>query len=476
MDPGDRGERGAHLKLAWWQEEIAATRPRRTAVIPITRFLARAAAAARVDFAPLDASLEAAARQIAGAPLEHGTELEAHSARAARGAAHDRRAPCRRAAPESGRRDSAERAVAALAAADISQTRSPITGAMRLAGVSIFPVDELLAAGIEDADLIAAEPPAHLQAYLEGLRRRAARALCRRRRAVAARRAGTRCAICWFLRRSAPSICASARRARAARVRPADLYLAWTTARRAARTATVRALKRSTACRYPNNSHPAPDLLAGRADPDHRRERRLRPRARPRLRARRRERDLVGAQRARSSIASTTRSRRSARPAARHRACSISPTATAADYDRLAETIGAEFGKLDGLVHAAALLGDRTPLEQYDVPTWCRVLHVNLTAPFILTQVLLPNLRKSRDASVIFVSSGVVTRIRAPSGAPMRCRRPDWSRCAACSSQELEGEENIFASTASTRAACAPPCAPPPIRRKIRTRVPSPAS
>ena len=39
--------------------------------------------------------------------------------------------------------------------------------------------------------------------------------------------------------------------------------------------------------------------------------------------------------------------------------------ATAADYDNLAATIGGEFGKLDGLVHAAALLGDRTPLEQY---------------------------------------------------------------------------------------------------------------
>src|SRR5580704_13410329 len=43
--------------------------------------------------------------------------------------------------------------------------------------------------------------------------------------------------------------------------------------------------------------------------------------------------------------------------------------ATAVDYDNLAATIGDEFGKLDGLVHAAALLGDRTPLEQYDVPT-----------------------------------------------------------------------------------------------------------
>jgi NAD(P)-dependent dehydrogenase (short-subunit alcohol dehydrogenase family) len=92
-------------------------------------------------------------------------------------------------------------------------------------------------------------------------------------------------------------------------------------------------------------------------------------------------------------------------------------TATAAEYDGLARIIAQEFGSLDGLVHGAALLGDCIPLEQYDVPTWCRVLHVNLTAPLILTQVLLPNLRASADASVVFVSSGVVTNLRPFWGA-----------------------------------------------------------
>jgi NAD(P)-dependent dehydrogenase (short-subunit alcohol dehydrogenase family) len=116
--------------------------------------------------------------------------------------------------------------------------------------------------------------------------------------------------------------------------------------------------------------------------------------------------------------------------------------ATATDYDNLAATIGGEFGKLDGLVHAAALLGDRTPLEQYDVPTWCRVLHVNLTAPFILTQVLLPNLRKSDDASVIFVSSGVVNNPRAYWGA-YAVAKSGLEAVRAMWSQELEGEPGI---------------------------------
>jgi len=117
-------------------------------------------------------------------------------------------------------------------------------------------------------------------------------------------------------------------------------------------------------------------------------------------------------------------------------------SATAADYDALERTINAEFGKLDGLVHSAGLLGDRTPLEQYDVPTWCKVMHVNLTAPFILTQVLLPNLRRSADASVIFVSSGVVHNSRPYWGA-YAVAKTGLESVRSMWSQELEGEPNI---------------------------------
>jgi NAD(P)-dependent dehydrogenase (short-subunit alcohol dehydrogenase family) len=116
--------------------------------------------------------------------------------------------------------------------------------------------------------------------------------------------------------------------------------------------------------------------------------------------------------------------------------------ATAVDYDALARVIGEEFGKLDGLVHTAALLGDRTPLEQYDVPTWCKVLHVNLTAPFILTQVLLPDLRKSEDASIIFVSSGVVKQSRPFWGA-YAVSKTGLESVRSMLSEELEGEANI---------------------------------
>lgn len=82
-------------------------------------------------------------------------------------------------------------------------------------------------------------------------------------------------------------------------------------------------------------------------------------------------------------------------------------SANSESYTSLAQTMQDEFGRLDGLVHNASILGDRFSLEQYDAVTWQRVMHVNVTAAFALTQVFLPLLHESDDASVIFTSSGV---------------------------------------------------------------------
>jgi len=87
------------------------------------------------------------------------------------------------------------------------------------------------------------------------------------------------------------------------------------------------------------------------------------------------------------------------------------------DYFQLAKSIEKEFGRLDGLLHNAGLLGQMSPIEQYDVGTWTEVMHVNLTVPFVLTQVMLPLLKESADASVVFTSSGVGRQGRAYWGA-----------------------------------------------------------
>ena len=86
-------------------------------------------------------------------------------------------------------------------------------------------------------------------------------------------------------------------------------------------------------------------------------------------------------------------------------------------YFDLVAQLQEKFGRLDGLLHNAAILGDRTPIELYDIGTWHQVLHVNLTTPFVLTQTLMPLLRKSSDASIVFTSSGVGRRGKAFWGA-----------------------------------------------------------
>lgn len=76
-------------------------------------------------------------------------------------------------------------------------------------------------------------------------------------------------------------------------------------------------------------------------------------------------------------------------------------------YMELAQNIENEFGHLDGVLHNAAHLGARMMLEQYDLKLWARVMQINLTAPFLLSRAIIPLLRKSRDASVIFTSTKV---------------------------------------------------------------------
>ncbi len=92
-------------------------------------------------------------------------------------------------------------------------------------------------------------------------------------------------------------------------------------------------------------------------------------------------------------------------------------SANADGYTTLANSIADEYGRLDGLVHNAAIVGSRFSIEQYDAVEWQRVMHINVTAGFALTQVLLPLLRESEDASVIFTSSGVGRAGRAFWGA-----------------------------------------------------------
>ncbi|BAU75624.1 YciK family oxidoreductase [Metapseudomonas furukawaii] len=92
-------------------------------------------------------------------------------------------------------------------------------------------------------------------------------------------------------------------------------------------------------------------------------------------------------------------------------------TAQPHQFDELAAMVENEFGRLDGLLHNASILGPRTPIEQLSGENFMRVMQVNVNAMFMLTSTLLPLLKLSPDASVVFTSSSVGRKGRAYWGA-----------------------------------------------------------
>lgn len=92
-------------------------------------------------------------------------------------------------------------------------------------------------------------------------------------------------------------------------------------------------------------------------------------------------------------------------------------SASLADYQSLAQTIGEQLGRLDGLLHNASILGERRPIESADSKQWQDVMQVNVNAQMMLTQAMLPLMNQAPSASIIFTSSGVGRRGSAYWGA-----------------------------------------------------------
>ncbi|MCL4136057.1 UNVERIFIED_CONTAM: hypothetical protein GTU68_009438, partial [Idotea baltica] len=91
--------------------------------------------------------------------------------------------------------------------------------------------------------------------------------------------------------------------------------------------------------------------------------------------------------------------------------------ATKQHYVDMAETIQSQFGKLDGLLHNAGLLGILSPFEQFEEAIFDEVMQINVKAQFLMTQALLPVLQKSDDSRIIFTTSTVGHKGRAFWGA-----------------------------------------------------------
>ena len=84
---------------------------------------------------------------------------------------------------------------------------------------------------------------------------------------------------------------------------------------------------------------------------------------------------------------------------------------------RLATAINERWGRLDGLVANAAMLGSLTPLSHLDDATWDETIAVNLTAQWHLIRAMEPLLLKATAGRAVLVSSGVAEGIRPFWGA-----------------------------------------------------------
>jgi NAD(P)-dependent dehydrogenase (short-subunit alcohol dehydrogenase family) len=73
------------------------------------------------------------------------------------------------------------------------------------------------------------------------------------------------------------------------------------------------------------------------------------------------------------------------------------------EYQGFAESVERQLGRLDGVVHAAVKCEGLTPLGMLSPEEWIGTLHVDLSAPFLLTQACMPLLLKREDSAVIFV-------------------------------------------------------------------------
>jgi NAD(P)-dependent dehydrogenase (short-subunit alcohol dehydrogenase family) len=81
--------------------------------------------------------------------------------------------------------------------------------------------------------------------------------------------------------------------------------------------------------------------------------------------------------------------------------------------DQLGHALHERFGRLDVVLHAAAMLGPMTPVFHVDPKQWERTVAVNLTATFRLIRSFEPLLRKSERPRAIFLTSGRAIRPKA---------------------------------------------------------------
>lgn len=107
------------------------------------------------------------------------------------------------------------------------------------------------------------------------------------------------------------------------------------------------------------------------------------------------------------------------------------------ELEVLTNSVQSLFGKLDGIVHCAATVGQVCPLETMPPQKWLEAVHVNLNIPFLLTHAMLPLLRQSTHAHIIFTADQE-TQHPMPYWGAYAASKMGLSALAETFAQELE--------------------------------------
>ena len=76
--------------------------------------------------------------------------------------------------------------------------------------------------------------------------------------------------------------------------------------------------------------------------------------------------------------------------------------AGADDFANVASALEAQLGRLDAIIHTAAMLGSLGPIEHQSFDSWLALLRVNVAAPMGLTRAAIRLMDASADAAVVF--------------------------------------------------------------------------
>ena len=85
--------------------------------------------------------------------------------------------------------------------------------------------------------------------------------------------------------------------------------------------------------------------------------------------------------------------------------------------DKLGAIVFQRWGKLDGLLGNAGVLGVITPVSHLDVKVWDEAIAVNLSANWRLIRSMDPLLRRSPSGRALFITSGAPRNLRSYWGA-----------------------------------------------------------